>query len=582
MAKNNGSEDKKISKLHQAISKLKIGARVQLMALIVICAIAIPMIVSVVLSSNYIRIYNNVLENLESIRYIMNETQNQGQRILGYCVVSKNIEKSGETEIIVNMQNKFDKIRKNISADEDNEERLEKLDTVENLLNNYINSYKEGISLCEDTFSLAGDVKFYSMVNTSEYLSKNCNELLSLELERSGILNNSIISNFQYSIYSIVVAVIIIIILAVLLSLVITSSITIPLKILRNKISIIAKGDLTGQPIHINTKDEIGELSTAFNSMKTNLTNILEKVSEVSGEIEESVVFVTERIEENSARSQELSATMDQVSTRMENQNEETHSAQEKVHTINEVTERIAGNADSIMENTEKSMLDSKSGNDNMERYTKQLEDVNAIMIQVSDVVEQLGSSAEEMNDIIQTITNIADQTNLLSLNASIEAAKAGDSGRGFAVVASEIGNLAENSSTSAQKIADIITEVQSNSKSMTEKMAVGLEQLEAGNKIAQDTMKSFKNIQKGIQLVNSNVKEILNNINELSSYVEDVYVIMNTVRDATDDNTTATNEIGQTVHGETENLIRIQEIMGDLSSRASQLEETVTQFKLN
>ena len=480
------------------------------------------------------------------------------------------------------MQNKFDKIRKNISADEDNEERLEKLDTVENLLNNYINSYKEGISLCEDTFSLAGDVKFYSMVNTSEYLSKNCNELLSLELERSGILNNSIISNFQYSIYSIVVAVIIIIILAVLLSLVITSSITIPLKILRNKISIIAKGDLTGQPIHINTKDEIGELSTAFNSMKTNLTNILEKVSEVSGEIEESVVFVTERIEENSARSQELSATMDQVSTRMENQNEETHSAQEKVHTINEVTERIAGNADSIMENTEKSMLDSKSGNDNMERYTKQLEDVNAIMIQVSDVVEQLGSSAEEMNDIIQTITNIADQTNLLSLNASIEAAKAGDSGRGFAVVASEIGNLAENSSTSAQKIADIITEVQSNSKSMTEKMAVGLEQLEAGNKIAQDTMKSFKNIQKGIQLVNSNVKEILNNINELSSYVEDVYVIMNTVRDATDDNTTATNEIGQTVHGETENLIRIQEIMGDLSSRASQLEETVTQFKLN
>lgn len=233
--------------------------------------------------------------------------------------------------------------------------------------------------------------------------------------------------------------------------------------------------------------------------------------------------------------------------TKMSNQNEETIVAQEKVHTIDSVTERITGNADRIMENTEQSMIDSQKGNDNMELYTKQLKDVNSIMSQVSDVVGQLGSSAEEMNDIIQTITNIADQTNLLSLNASIEAARAGESGRGFAVVASEIGNLAENSSSSAQKIADIISEVQSNSKEMTEKMNIGLKQLDEGNKIAADTMKNFKNIQNGIQLVNENVKEILDDIKELSSYVEDVYTTMNSVRAATDENASMTTEIGDT-----------------------------------
>lgn len=579
---DNKKTERKISKLTKLISKVKIGVRVQVMALVLICAIAIPMVISIKSSSNYISTYNEVLENLDSIRYIMDETQAQGNRILGYCVVSKNIDQSGETEIIVTMQNKIKAVRENIESDTDKgDKRVEQLEVVENLLNNYIESYKEGLALCDDTFSLAGDTKFYSMVNTAEYLSNNCNKLLSLELERCGQLNAQILKNFRQSIYNIIVVVIIIIIISVLLSMAITSSITVPLKILRKKISVIAKGDLSGEPINIETKDEIGELAQAFNAMKDNLTNILLKVSEVSGQIEQSVEFVTGKIEENSARSEQLSATMDVVMTKMSNQNEETIVAQEKVHTIDSVTERITGNADRIMENTEQSMIDSQKGNENMELYTKQLKDVNSIMSQVSDVVGQLGSSAEEMNDIIQTITNIADQTNLLSLNASIEAARAGESGRGFAVVASEIGNLAENSSSSAQKIADIISEVQSNSKEMTEKMNIGLKQLDEGNKIASDTMKNFKNIQNGIQLVNENVKEILDDIKELSSYVEDVYTTMNSVRTATDENASMTNEIGDTVHDETDNLIKIQEIMVDLSGRASQLEETVTHFKL-
>lgn len=579
---DNKKNERKISKLTKLISKVKIGVRVQVMALVLICAIAIPMVISIKSSSNYISTYNEVLENLDSIRYIMDETQAQGNRILGYCVVSKNIDQSGETEIIVTMQNKIKAVRENIESDTDKgDKRVAQLEVVENLLNNYIESYKEGLALCDDTFSLAGDTKFYSMVNTAEYLSNNCNKLLSLELERCGQLNAQILKNFRQSIYNIIVVVIIIIIMSVLLSMAITSSITVPLKILRKKISVIAKGDLSGEPINIETKDEIGELAQAFNAMKDNLTNILLKVSEVSGQIEQSVEFVTGKIEENSARSEQLSATMDVVMTKMSNQNEETIVAQEKVHTIDSVTERITGNADRIMENTEQSMIDSQKGNENMELYTKQLKDVNSIMSQVSDVVGQLGSSAEEMNDIIQTITNIADQTNLLSLNASIEAARAGESGRGFAVVASEIGNLAENSSSSAQKIADIISEVQSNSKEMTEKMNIGLKQLDEGNKIASDTIKNFKNIQNGIQLVNENVKEILDDIKELSSYVEDVYTTMNSVRTATDENASMTNEIGDTVHDETDNLIKIQEIMVDLSGRASQLEETVTHFKL-
>ena len=220
---DNKKTERKISKLTKLISKVKIGVRVQVMALVLICAIAIPMVISIKSSSNYISTYNEVLENLDSIRYIMDETQAQGNRILGYCVVSKNIDQSGETEIIVTMQNKIKAVRENIESDTDKgDKRVEQLEVVENLLNNYIESYKEGLALCDDTFSLAGDTKFYSMVNTAEYLSNNCNKLLSLELERCGQLNAQILKNFRQSIYNIIVVVIIIIIISVLLSMAIS------------------------------------------------------------------------------------------------------------------------------------------------------------------------------------------------------------------------------------------------------------------------------------------------------------------------------------------------------------------------
>ena len=89
---DNKKTERKISKLTKLISKVKIGVRVQVMALVLICAIAIPMVISIKSSSNYISTYNEVLENLDSIRYSMDETQAQGNRILGYCVVSKNID----------------------------------------------------------------------------------------------------------------------------------------------------------------------------------------------------------------------------------------------------------------------------------------------------------------------------------------------------------------------------------------------------------------------------------------------------------------------------------------------------------
>lgn len=360
------NENIKLPAFLKMMSRVKIGTRINVIFLIVIFAVAAPVFVLVSESVKYMNTYNSVLENLESINYIMNETEQQGKRILGYCTINKNIKESGETEIIIKMQKEIGKIRKNIGNDDDCEKNLQKLDIVENLLNNYIETYKAGIALCDSTFSLAGDTKFYSMISTAEYLSKNCNQLLSLELERSSQLRTEITNNFKQSIILIVVIACIVVLISLILAFSLTQSITSPLKVLRTRISAVAEGDLSKASISVETKDQIHDLAESFNTMKDNLKNILAEVSEASKKIDESVTFVTDRVTDNSASSEQISATVDVMLEHLESQNKEVAVAKESMDKIDTVCAKISQNADRIMNNAEKSLSDSVEGNENI------------------------------------------------------------------------------------------------------------------------------------------------------------------------------------------------------------------------
>lgn len=133
---------------------------------------------------------------------------------------------------------------------------------------------------------------------------------------------------------------------------------------------------------------------------------------------------------------------------------EKTH---ENINDIEGVSARISESAAKIRENAERSLQDSKTGNATLAMYSSQLQEVNSVMSQLSTAAHDLSASTEEMNIMVRDITDIARQTNILSINASIEAARSGDYGKGFSVVAQEIGNLAANSNDSAKQIERII-----------------------------------------------------------------------------------------------------------------------------
>lgn len=576
-------EKKTLDKYHglTLFSSINIGGRIFAFIIAMLVVVIIPVVILIYQTIHYNNEYNDVLDNLSYINYIVEETGQQGERILGYCTVNKKIADTNETEIIVRMNHYIGEIRSNIGNSDAYKDNQEQLSIVENLLNSYIEDYKEALSLCGDSFSLAGDIKFYSMIKTAAYLSENSNKLLSLEMERSSEMQERITENFQNTIVVLSVILGLILAFAIIFAIILTRSITVPVSILRRKMRTIAEGDLSDTAIQMETKDEISDMATAFNVMKGNLHDIIQKVSGMTEQFETAVESITFSTESNASSSEQISTTVDEILAHLETQNSKTADAKSSIDAITVVSGKISTYAEQISDNSKKTLEDSRLGSENIEEHTKQLNEVNAVMNEAVQVVHELENSTEEMTEIINAIADIADQTTLLSLNASIEAARAGESGRGFAVVAGEIGTLADHSNESASRISKIIEEVQNKTREMTEKMHAGMDKLKMGNQTAESTKNSFRDIRNGVLDVNDNIQTILEDIENLTGRVGQIEENMTVIQNMTDENVSITTGIVDMVHEENVNLEKVVETMNEFSAQTEELNSTVKEFRL-
>lgn len=252
----------KISFLVRRMSRLRIGQRLVIGMMTIITIMGILIIFVSAEAMNYQRRYNDTLENLNNISYIIQETEQQSYRILDYCTMDKNIEDSGETEIIVHMLDLPAQIRQNIGTDPRYQKNMEQLDIVENLLSSYAKSYQQGAGKCGKTFSVAGDMDFYSMVDTADFLVKNCNRLLSLEMNRSMDLKNESSSSFHTMLGIVGVIFVVMVLMMTFLVYAMTESITHPLGVLMAHMKDISDSGLLDVTAEASiTKTELEEMT---------------------------------------------------------------------------------------------------------------------------------------------------------------------------------------------------------------------------------------------------------------------------------------------------------------------------------
>lgn len=377
----------------------------------------------------------------------------------------------------------------------------------------------------------------------------------------------------------IVLAVIGILLLLILLYIIIDRLLK-PLKKVVNAANQVANGQLINVDLEI-TKDEIGNLSKSIQTMVSNLQHIILNIRNTSDNVSSAANQLTINAAETYNSSTIIAQDMGQITQNAEASmvmTEETAAAMEETATG---IQQIADSANTAAESSISASQASERGNHVVQQVIAQMELINDSVEQIGTTINGLHINTKKISDIVNLITAIADQTNLLALNAAIEAARAGEHGKGFAVVADEVRRLAEQSSQSATEIYNLISTIQADSNASITVMEKGKEDVKAGMEFTNEVGEIFKEILTSSEEVASQIREISAASQQISASSEEVAASVNNIKQSAEQSSEFSANVSNATQEQLTTMQEVKEASSSLGKTAEELQVLVAKFKL-
>lgn len=527
---------------------------------------------------NYSERYSSVLDNITKITYIKKNCADLAPSLVNMCNFYSEVDDDTK-ERIQKINDYYVEIGSNIGDNPENSHNQNMYEAFSIEVKKFLDSYNEIVEKCGDVFSPEGTEIAEKMAADNSFLTSKAEQLLAAEISRSELERDSIHRQFKTTIISVIIVSVVVIILAVTVTIFITASIVNPVVNLQKNLTVIADGDLTSDNIKVRSKDEVGMASQSFNKMKESLVQIISKVKESVSSLHLAVERVNSSVEENAKGSVKVSNAMEEMLINLENQQAQVEELVAQSEEMNNISYQVAGDADAIYKSVMDAQGNAKDGMEKINAYVGQMEEVNRSMREMEEVFASFGESTQEMATILSAIVDISVQTNLLSLNASIEAARAGDAGMGFAVVADEIRKLADDSQKSASQIGKIVSKVEREANDMQEKLQSGLECLRVGNAISAETKTSFEGIWNETKNVGESVELIIKRVDRLNEKISSTKEGVDVISKSAEKNLLEINDISAFVTEESENLSEVASAMGSVLGYTNEMENMVSAF---
>jgi methyl-accepting chemotaxis protein len=292
------------------------------------------------------------------------------------------------------------------------------------------------------------------------------------------------------------------------------------------------EGDLTKR-LSVNGNDELSELATWFNTFVVNIQNI--------------IVAVKASVEKSSSASHQLASTADELNQGAQEQAMQTEQVATAMTEMSQTIVDVAKNAGDAAGASHEASETAAKGREVVDGAVQGMLKIAKTVSEASESIGTLGESSSEIGNIIQVIDEIADQTNLLALNAAIEAARAGEHGRGFAVVADEVRKLAERTGKATKEIAEMIEKIQTDTDLSVSSMQTGKKEVQGGVELAEEARKSLDLIVKSSDKGETMVHRIAAASEEQSSAAEQVSQNMENILNIARHSAQSTSQIKST-----------------------------------
>jgi methyl-accepting chemotaxis protein len=482
-------------------------------------------------------------------------------------------------ELFMNLTEESQKIQESSLSIEHSDELAniveDSINWRDGVLENVFEAYDQGDELNARTYlQNVAEPKATSISNNLKELIKTREEAVN-----SGAKNIDMI--LDISRYFMLIVVVIVLIIGIIIAIKLANSISKPMRQLRNRMNEIKSGELRGAPLVTKAKDEIAQLIHATNDMQESLRTIVTEINTVSNTVHSHSEDLSRSSHEVTEASNQVAATMEELSTGAETQANTTSDLANSMIALSENIQ-TANNSGNRVRETSTNMMDwTTEGNQSMHDSINQMERIYTVVNNAVSQVKGLNDQSKQITQLVNVIKDVSEQTNLLALNAAIEAARAGEHGKGFAVVADEVRKLAEQVSNSVNDITSIVASIQTETSNVTSSLETGYKEVERGMEQVATTGEKFEQINSGLNQMLTDVKLISENLATIFEQSDDMNKSVEEIASISEQSAAGIEETTASVEETSSSMEEVSGSSTTLSKLAQQLKQVVGHFKV-
>lgn len=341
----------------------------------------------------------------------------------------------------------------------------------------------------------------------------------------------------------------------------------------------IAKGKLSGPPIPIQSRDELGTLARNVNEMKDSLNAMVGNTRQSANQMKDSSETLSAITEETTASADEVHYAIVEISKGAITQAEEADIAIGQVNNLSTIISNMTEQYTNVVNEVSTMTALQQSGSEKVEELEVNSMEFTGGIDRLQVNFTQLTERMSEIQSIVQTITTISAQTNLLALNASIEAARAGEHGRGFAVVADEVRQLSENTNEATNRVRELLADIEKETEASNNQMAHTLQLSHGQVDSIHETKEAFNQLSESIEGISTLLHSLNSRMNEMDANRQVVVESITQIASVATQSAAATEEINASVDEQKNAINSIMHSSLELHTEAEKMNELVQRF---